>query len=204
MATLEDFTPHILNSTTVTSNLSSATTNIATTTAGVNSCTFTSVLETSSITAVAKALEASSFITTATSASTVDSIVDKIVNSLDLNDTLIGNNCNPIAKDLKSISSRSSSVTGSLTLGGLGGGNMFSEVFESNVGSELESGSLEDSSGSLCDGDLDKNCKICRLVLKHQIVSFNFVWYISVWFQFSVAITTCSLLSSCLLRVMSV
>lgn len=161
MATIEDFVPHILKSTTVTPNPSSVAPIIANT-ADANNCTFTSVLESSSITAVAKALEASSFITSSSSASTVDSIVDKLVNSLDLNDSLISNSCNPIAKDLKSISSRSSSVAGSLSLGGLGGGNMFSEVFESNVGSELESGSLEDSSGSLGDGDVDKNCKICR------------------------------------------
>ncbi|XP_058979022.1 brain tumor protein-like isoform X3 [Musca domestica] len=160
MATIEDFVPHILKSTTVTPNPSSVAPIIANT-ADANNCTFTSVLESSSITAVAKALEASSFITSSSSASTVDSIVDKLVNSLDLNDSLISNSCNPIAKDLKSISSRSSSVAGSLSLGGLGGGNMFSEVFESNVGSELESGSLEDSSGSLGDGDVDKNCKIC-------------------------------------------
>ncbi|XP_073828786.1 E3 ubiquitin-protein ligase meiotic P26 isoform X3 [Musca autumnalis] len=161
MATIEDFVPHILKSTTVTSNPSSVAPIIASS-ADTNNCTFTSVLESSSITAVAKALEVSNFITSPSSASTVDSIVDKIVSSLDLNEPLITNNCNPIAKDLKSISSRSSSVAGSLTLGGLGNGNMFSEVFESNVGSELESGSLEDSSGSLCEGgDVDKNCKIC-------------------------------------------
>ncbi|XP_075156694.1 E3 ubiquitin-protein ligase meiotic P26 isoform X3 [Haematobia irritans] len=160
MATLEDFAPHILNSATISSNSSSATTNAVTSAESIN-CAFTSVLESSSTSAVAKTLEGSSFITTSTSASTLDSVVDKFVNSLDLNDTLITNGCNPIAKDLKSISSRSSSVAGSLTLGGLGAGNMFSEVFESNVGSELEAGSLEDSSGSLCEGDVDKNCKIC-------------------------------------------
>lgn len=162
MATLEDYTPRIINSTLI-SNSASATTNIDTN--NTNSCTtFSSALESSSLTAVAKALEINAFTSTTTSASTVDSIVDKIVNSLDLNDTLLANSSNPIARELRSNSSRSSSVAGSLTFSGLSGGNMFSEVFESNVGTELESGSLEDSSGSLCDGDVDKNCKICKYV----------------------------------------
>lgn len=158
MATLEDFIPSILNSTA--SDSSSTITTIAitdsnttttTTTTAANNCTpVNHSFDSSTVTtaaAVSKALETSS----TCSASTVDSIVDKLVNSLDLNDTLL-------AKDWKSVSSRSSSVAGSLTLG-FGGGNMFSEVFESNV---LESGSLEDSSCSLGEGGVEKNCKICR------------------------------------------
>ncbi|XP_065366495.1 B-box type zinc finger protein ncl-1 isoform X2 [Calliphora vicina] len=149
MATLEDFAPSILNSSA--SNSSSTITTIATT----NSCTSATNSFESSLPPNTKALETASNC----SASTVDSIVDKLVNSLDLNDPLLASN--GIAKDLRSVSSRSSSVAGSLILGSFGGGNMFSEVFESNIGTELESGSLEDSSGSLGEGGVDKNCKIC-------------------------------------------
>lgn len=148
MATLEEFIPSILNSTA--SDSSSTITTIAITDTTTNICTPANhSFDSSSVTtaaAVSKALETSS----TCSASTVDSIVDKLVNSLDLNDPLL-------AKDWKSVSSRSSSVAGSLSLG-FGGGNMFSEVFESN---ELDSGSLEDSSSSL-GGGVDKNCKMCR------------------------------------------
>ncbi|KNC27338.1 hypothetical protein FF38_01088 [Lucilia cuprina] len=149
MATLEEYAPNILNSSA--SNSSSTITTIATT----NSCTSSTNSFESSLPPITKALESASNC----SASTVDSIVDKLVNSLDLSDNLLASNV--IAKDLRSVSSRSSSVAGSLTLGSFGGGNMFSEVFESNIGTELESGSLEDSSGSLGEGGVDKNCKIC-------------------------------------------
>ncbi|KAM7350464.1 E3 ubiquitin-protein ligase meiotic P26 isoform 2-T3 [Cochliomyia hominivorax] len=155
MATLENFAPSILNSSA--SNSSSTINTIATT----KSCTSatTNSFE-SSLPLFTKALESSSNC----SASTVDSIVDKLVNSLDLNnDSHLASNS--IAKDLRSVSSRSSSVAGSLTLG-FGGGNMFSEVFENNTCTELESGSLEDSSGALGEGGVDKHCKICSFRLQ--------------------------------------
>ncbi|XP_054731151.1 brain tumor protein isoform X1 [Anastrepha obliqua] len=97
----------------------------------------------------------------------VDSIVEKLVSSLtlDMDNEPIGsgnttlsrefNGNGVVASDHKSVSSRSSSLAGT----------MFSEVFE-NKGSDLESGSLEDSCGSLGADGMDKNCKICssRLV----------------------------------------
>ncbi|XP_067640655.1 B-box type zinc finger protein ncl-1 isoform X2 [Eurosta solidaginis] len=106
--------------------------------------------------------------------SAVDSIVENIVSSLTLDVDIeppiivgsgaIGNSTmsrefnsgNGIAAiEHKSVSSRASSLAG----------NMFSEVFE-NKGNELESGSLEDSCGSLGSDGMDRNCKICssRLV----------------------------------------
>ncbi|XP_036342447.1 brain tumor protein-like isoform X1 [Rhagoletis pomonella] len=99
----------------------------------------------------------------------VNSIVEKLVSSLTLdmdteplgsgNSTLssreFNGNVGATTCEHKSVSSRSSSLAG----------NMFSEVFE-NKGSDLESGSLEDSCGSLGADGMDKNCKICssRLV----------------------------------------
>lgn len=168
MATLEDFAPSILNSSA--SNSSSTITTVATT--STNSCTSSTNPFETSLPVINKALESGS----SCSASAVDLIVDKLVSSLDLNDSLQSSNA--ISKDLKSVSSRSSSVAGSLTFG-FGGGNMFSEVFESNIGTELESGSLEDTSSSLGECGVDKNCKICR-----YFQMFLFLFY-TILFVFS-------------------
>ncbi|KAL9880613.1 E3 ubiquitin-protein ligase meiotic P26 isoform 2-T4 [Glossina fuscipes fuscipes] len=179
MATLEDFTPSILpktatvvNSTTTTA-INPATVSICTAnTAAASAASIATVLSNTAPTQNKNfLLEPNNTATIASevlgeipnsiisaSASAVDSIVEKLVNSLDLKEPVI--NTQGINKEIINLSSSSSSVgagsvkTNSETI-------MFSEVFESNVGTELESGALEDSNSSLGEGGVEKNCKVC-------------------------------------------
>ncbi|XP_037937273.1 brain tumor protein isoform X2 [Teleopsis dalmanni] len=86
---------------------------------------------------------------TSTTSSTSDLLVDKLVGPFSIEDSKDVLPATSLTSN-KYIGSRSSSLTGT----------MFSDVFDGK-GGELDSGPLEDSTGSASDGS-DKTCKICN------------------------------------------